>query len=86
MVILKAASWNLVESQYLLVRVLDQDILSFWSLETHVSDCADNTPPVGEREVHLGCKVTGLPADNAEDNVAVIGLGVRTRDESNLQH
>ena len=86
MVILKAASRNLVESQYLLVRVLDQDILSFWSLETHVSDCADDAPAVGEREVHLGGKVAGLPPDDAEDNVAVVGLGVRTGDESNLQY
>ena len=86
MVILKAASRNLVESQYLLVRVLDQNILSLWALEAHVSDCADDTPAVGEREVHLGGKVAGLPPDDAEDNVAVVGLGVRTRDESNLQY
>lgn len=81
-IILKATSRNLVQSQDLLVRVLDQNILALWTLETHISDRADDTPAVGEGEIHLRCEVAGLPADDAEDNMAVVCLWVGAGDES----
>lgn len=83
-IVFETASRNLVQSQDLLIRVLDQDILALWSLETHISNRTNNTPAVGEREVHLGSKVARLPAYDAEDNVAVVGLGVGTGDESDF--
>jgi hypothetical protein len=52
-VIFEAASRDLIQSQDLLVWVLDKHVLAFWSLETHISDGSDNTPPIGEREIHL---------------------------------
>lgn len=45
-IILKASSGDFVQSQDLLVRVLHQDILALLALETHVCDCAHDTPTV----------------------------------------
>jgi hypothetical protein len=52
-IILEASSRYLIKSQDLLVRVLDKHVLALWTLQTHVGDCSDDTPTVGEREVHL---------------------------------
>ncbi len=81
-IILEAPGGNFIQSQDLLVRILDQDELAFFTLETHVSDGADDAPSVGQAQVHLLSEVAGLPAYDAENNVLVIGLGVCTGDES----
>lgn len=81
-IILETASWDLVQAQDLLVGVLDKNVLALLTLETHVGDCADNTPTVGQAQVHLLSEVAGLPAYNTEDNVLVVSLGVGTRNES----
>lgn len=81
-IILETVGWDLVQSQHRLVGVLDQDVFAFLALQTHVGDRANDTPSVGKREIHLLGEVTRLPADNAENDVAVVGLGVSTGNES----
>jgi hypothetical protein len=81
-IILKASSRNLIQSQNLLIRVLNKHVFAFVTLKTHISDRADDTPAIGELEVHLLCEVAGLPTDDAEDDVTVVGLGVCAGDES----
>ena len=81
-IILKATSRHLVQSQNLLVGVLNQDILALVTLETHVGNRTHDTPAVREREIHLLREVAGLPAHDTEDHVAVVCLGVCAGDES----
>lgn len=78
--IVEAASRHLVQTEDRLVRVLDEDKLGILALatETHVGDGANNTPTIGEREVHLVSEIAGLPADNAQYDVLVIGAGSKT--------
>lgn len=45
-VVLEAASWDLVQSEDGLVRILDQDVLALISLQTHVNNGSDNTPSI----------------------------------------
>ena len=45
-VILEATSRNLIQSQDLLVWVLDENVLALWALEAHISDRANDTPSV----------------------------------------
>ena len=87
LIILEAASRNLVQAQDALVGVLDEDELGVraGAAETHVGDGTDDTPTVGEGKVHLVGEVAGLPADNTEDNVLVVGAGVDTRNETGFQ-
>ncbi len=80
--VFKASSRNFIQSQDLLIRILDEDVLALLTLETHINNGSDNTPTVREREVHLVGEVTGLPTDDAEDYVAIVGFGVRTGDEA----
>lgn len=76
-VLVEAASGHLVQAEDGLVGVLDEDVLAvLLALEAHVGDGADDTPTVGEGQVHLVSEVAGLPADDAEDDVLVVGLGV----------
>lgn len=81
-IVLKGVHGNLVQAQHWLVGVLDEHVLALLTLQAHVGDRADNTPSVGERQVHLLCKVARLPAYDAENDVAIVRLGVGTRDES----
>jgi len=81
-IILEAVRGDLVQSQHWLVRILDQDVFAFLALKTHIGDCADDTPSVRKREVHLLGEVARFPTDDAEDYVAVVGLRVGARDES----
>ena len=81
-IILKAACRYLVQSQHWLVGILDEHIFALLTLETHVCDCAYDTPSVGERKVHLLGKIARLPSNNTEDDMSVIGLGVGTGYES----
>jgi hypothetical protein len=80
--LLKRRTRHVVQSQDLLIWVLDKHVLALGLRHAHVDDSADDTPAVGEGEVHLRREVAGLPADDAEDHVAVVGLGVGTGDES----
>lgn len=80
-IIIEAADF--VQAQNRLVGILDQhEAAVVLAAQTHVSDGADNTPAVGEGEVHLGGKVAGLPADDAKNDVLVVGLGVDTGNET----
>lgn len=81
-VVLEAAGGELVETQDGLVGVLDEDELAVLALEAHVGDGADDAPAVGQGEVHLVGEVAGLPADDAEDDVLVVGAGVDAGDET----
>tara|TARA_R110002060_G_scaffold13080_5_gene18614 strand:- start:403 stop:783 length:381 start_codon:yes stop_codon:yes gene_type:complete len=81
-IILEATSWDLVQTQDLLVGVLDKNVLALLALKTHVGDRADDTPAVGETQVHLLSEIAGLPAYNTENNVLVVGLWVGARNES----
>lgn len=85
LVILEAASRNLVQAQDGLVGVLDENELSVLTgaAEAHVGNGTDDTPAVGQGEVHLVGEVAGLPADNAQDDVLVVRAGVESRDETN---
>lgn len=82
-VAVEAARGELVQAEDRLVGVLDEDVLAvLLASETHVGNSADNTPAVGQRQVHLVGEVARLPADDAEDDVLVVGLGVGARDET----
>lgn len=81
-VLVEAAGGDFVESKNGLVGVLDEDELALLALEAHVGNGADDTPAVGEGQVHLVGEVAGLPADDAEDDVLVVGAGVDARDKS----
>jgi len=82
-IIIEAAGGELVQAENVLVGILHQDELAvFGLLQAHIGDRPDDTPAVGQLQVHLVGKVSGLPADNTEDNVLVVGLGVGTGDES----
>lgn len=81
-VVVEAAGGYLVEAEDGLVGVLDQDVLALLAGEDHVGDGADDTPAVVEGEVHLVGEVAGLPADDAEDDVLVVGAGVGAGDET----
>lgn len=81
-VLIEAAGGDLVQTQDGLVGVLDEDELAVAAVKAHVGDGADDTPSVVEGEVHLGGEVAGFPADDAEDDVLVVGAGVDTGDET----
>lgn len=78
--LLVEARRHLVQAEDGLVGVLDEDELSVFigAGKTHVGNGSDDTPAVGQREVHLVGKVTGLPADDAQNNVLVIGAGIQS--------
>lgn len=80
LIIVEAASRHLVQTEDRLVRVLNEDKLGILALaaETHVGDSANNTPTVGERQVHLVSEIAGLPANNAQYDMLVIGAGGKT--------
>lgn len=80
--VFEAAGRNLVQAKDGLVGVLDEDELAVVSLETHVGNGSDDTPAVREGQVHLVSEVAGLPANDAENDVLVVGAGVDTRNES----
>lgn len=80
--LVEAASRDLVQSQDRLVGVLDEDKLALLALEAHVGNGADDTPAVGEGQVHLVGEVAGLPANDAENNVLIVGSGAGAGDES----
>lgn len=82
--LVEAAGGDLVQAEDVLVGVLDKDELGVLrvGLEAHVGNGADDTPAVGEREVHLVGEILGLPANNAENNVLVVDLGVDAGDET----
>lgn len=82
--LVEAAGGDLVQAEDVLVGVLDEDELGVLrlGLEAHIGNGADNTPAVGELEVHLVGEVLGLPANNAENDVLVVDLGVNAGDET----
>jgi hypothetical protein len=84
LIIVETASRHLVQTEDRLVGVLDEDELGILALaaETHVGNSANNTPTVGERQVHLVSEITGLPANNAQYDVLVIGAGSKTGDKT----
>lgn len=84
LVIIEAASGHLVQSENGLVGVLDKDELGVLAgtAETHVGDSADDTPTVVEGQVHLVGEVTGLPADNTQDDMLIVGAGSHTGNET----
>ena len=65
-----------------LVRVLEQDVLALRLLEAEVGDGADDSPSVGEVDVHLRRKVSWLVPLGAEDRVARGIARVDTRNVS----
>lgn len=81
-VVIEAAGRDLVQAQDALVGVLNKGKLALVGAQTHVCNGAHDTPAVGQLEVHLVGEVAGLPANNAQDDVLVVGAGVDTRDES----
>jgi hypothetical protein len=81
-ILIEAASRDLVQSQDRLVGVLDEDELALLALEAHVGNGADDTPAVGEGQVHLVGEVAGLPADDAKNNVLIVSSGAGAGNES----
>lgn len=81
-VIFKASSRDLVQPQDLLIRILHKNILALFALQAHIGNGTDDTPSVGEREVHLVGKVPGLPSNDAKDDVTVVCLRVGAGNES----
>lgn len=73
---------DLVQPENRLIRVLDEHILALGHMQTHVDDRADDTPAVGEVEIHLVGKLAGLVSDDAEDNVAICVFGVGPGDKA----
>lgn len=73
-ILVQAVGRNFIQTEDGLVGVLDEDELAVLPLETHVDDGADNTPSVGQRQVHLVGEVSGLPADNPQDDVLIVRL------------
>lgn len=82
LILVEAADGDFVQTKDGLVGVFDEDKLALLALETHVGNGADDTPTVGEGQVHLVGEVAGFPADNAEDDVLIVGARVNTGDES----
>lgn len=84
LVLIQATRGDAVQSQDGLVGVLEQDKFAVAALvlQAHVGNGADDTPSVGEGQVHLSGKVAGLPANNAENDVLVVGAGIDTGDET----
>jgi hypothetical protein len=68
------------------VGVLDEDVFAFGLLEEEISDSSDDTPTVGERDVHLSSKVFGLVVLNTDNDVVGVVLGCGSGDVSIDQH
>lgn len=90
-VLLESIGGHAVQTDDRAVGVLDEDVLLdlvllLFSVEgaDTVDDSTDDTPSVAEVEVHLGSELTGLVADNTQDDVGGGGTGVGTRDETKL--
>lgn len=65
-----------------LVGVLEEYVLALGLLEAQIGDGPDNSPSVGERDVHLRSKLAGLVPLGTEDGVTGRVAGVGTRDVS----
>lgn len=82
LLLIKGVERNLVQTKNLLVGVLDEHVLAVGHLHAHVDDGSHNTPSVVQVEVHLGGEIAGLEGNDAEDDVAVVVLGVGARNET----
>lgn len=80
-ILLEALCGYLVQSKDGLIRILYEHEFALFAFEAHVGNGADDAPSVGERQVHLVGEVAGLPSNNAEDDVFVVGAGSHSRDE-----
>lgn len=80
--LLKRVIRHLVEAENRLVGVLDKDVLALGHLQAHIRNGTDDTPAVGQVECHLGGELTRLSAEDAENDVVIVVLGVGTGHET----
>lgn len=63
-----------------LVGVLDKNVSSLGLLHAKVDDVSNDTPSVGNRNVHLSSEVLGFVRLSSEDNVTGVVFGGRSSD------
>ena len=70
-VLLKCPYGHLIQSEQCLIWILYQDVFAIFHVSAHIDDGPDDTPAVGEVEIHLLGEFARIVADDAEDDVSV---------------